>query len=152
MKSTNILHNVVTFTQAVGCTTDVFNVRQTALYTGLQCEELAEKFEAMGMMGRAAELKNIGMAFKRGDLDGYLETADRAALLDADIDLAWVTLGSAASQGANIEGACAEVSRANLDKIGPSGEVEKDGNGKVVKPAGWTPPDLEPFVNTGVAA
>lgn len=152
MKPNNLLHSVIQFMQAADCTTDVFNVRQTALYTGLQCEELAEKFEAMGLMGRAAELKQLGMAFKRGELDGFVENGDRAALLDADIDLAWVTLGSAASQGANVEGACAEVSRANLGKIGPNGKMEKDGNGKVIKPAGWTAPELEPFVNTGVAA
>lgn len=35
------------FTEAVGCTTDRFNVRQTALYIGLQLEEMAEKLEAM---------------------------------------------------------------------------------------------------------
>jgi hypothetical protein len=43
---TDIIKAVRQFTEAVGCTTDQFNVRQIALYIGLQLEEMAEKLEA----------------------------------------------------------------------------------------------------------
>ncbi|MFZ9330710.1 MAG: hypothetical protein ACO24I_05425 [Candidatus Fonsibacter ubiquis] len=74
-----------------------------------------------------------------------VQRADRESLLDADIDLAWVTIGSALSQGADVEGAAAEVSRANLDKF-PNGVAIRDGNGKVVKPDGWKAPGLSTFI------
>lgn len=147
----DLLANVLAFMRAADQTTLQYNVRQIALYTGLQLEELGEKLEAIGIPSRGAELKALGMRFKTGALDSFVETADRKALLDADIDLAWVTLGSAASQGANVAGACGEVSRANLAKILPSGKVLKDENGKVQKPKNWSAPDLSGFINTGIA-
>jgi predicted HAD superfamily Cof-like phosphohydrolase len=49
------------------------------------------------------------------------------------------------SQGANVEGAAAEVSRANLAKF-PNGVAVRDANGKVVKPEDWKAPDLKPFI------
>lgn len=134
------------FTEAVGCTTDRFNVRQTALYIGLQLEELGEKLDACGLGFHAAHLHALGDMFKEGVFDEGVGRVERAALLDADIDLAWVTIGSALSQGADVLGAMREVARANLDKIGPDGTVLKDENGKVRKPEGWRPPDLTPFV------
>lgn len=135
------------FTEAVGCTTDRFNVRQTALYIGLQLEEMAEKLEAMDVSSHVPPgLRLLSRCFKDGTLDHRVENGDREAMLDADIDLAWVTIGSALSQGADVLGAMREVSRANLDKIGPDGSVIKDENGKVRKPAGWRGPDNSPFV------
>lgn len=138
------------FTEAVGCTTDRFNVRQTALYIGLQLEEMAEKLEACGFNPDCSAIVEViritSGHFKRGAYDESVSSADRAALLDADIDLAWVTIGSALSQGADVLGAMREVARANLDKIGPDGTVLKDKNGKVRKPEGWRAPDLVPFV------
>lgn len=178
---TDIIKVVRQFTEAVGCTTDRYNVRQTALYIGLQLEEMAEKLEACagGMVpdNYFGELiKNLhdhSKMFKEGEFDTDLEqSGDRAAMLDADIDLTWVTIGSALSQGADVEGAAGEVARANLSKlvnchlcIGgaiptmPDGEPElckacnatglvaiKDANGKVKKPEGWTSPNITPFV------
>lgn len=138
------------FTEAVGCTTDRFNVRQTALYIGLQLEEMAEKLEAIGYAGDALLvrlMKGTSSQFKSGSFDQLVETCgDREAMLDADIDLAWVTIGSALSQGADVLGAMREVARANHDKIGPDGSVIKDENGKVRKPAGWRGPDNSPFI------
>ena len=159
------------FTEAVGCTTDRFNVRQTALYIGLQLEEMAEKLEAIfppnvGTMD-TAQIRTLSSAFKQGALDIYVANGDRAAMLDADIDLAWVTIGSALSQGADVLGAMREVARANLDKLvecddqhlgmdrplqdcpkcgGRLAYAIKDANGKVMKPAGWRGPDITPFI------
>lgn len=135
------------FTEAVGCTTDRFNVRQTALYIGLQLEEMAEKLEAVGLAGGTAHaMRGLSASFKSGVFDKEVESGDREAMLDADVDLAWVTVGSALSQGADLLGAMREVARANLDKIGPDGTVLKDENGKVKKPAGWRGPDIAPYV------
>jgi predicted HAD superfamily Cof-like phosphohydrolase len=50
--------------------------------------------------------------------------------------------------GADAEGAWNEVMRSNLAKIDlESGRVLKREDGKVLKPEGWTPPWLDPFLN-----
>ena len=68
--------------------------------------------------------------------------------LDALIDILVVTIGAIHSMGADAEGAWNEVMRSNLDKIDPeSGTVLKRGDGKVLKPEGWTPPNLDPYLN-----
>ena len=66
--------------------------------------------------------------------------------LDALIDILVVTIGAIHSLGANGEAAWNEVMRTNFAKIDPeTGKVRKREDGKVLKPEGWTPPDLEPF-------
>lgn len=169
---TDIIKVVRQFTESVGCTTDQFNARQTALYIGLQLEEMKEKLEALGWNNvrhsggfytdLMAALHKASCEFKDGTMDVAVEEADRAAMLDADIDLAWVTIGSALSQGADVEGAAGEVARANMDKLhlchcedadyAPCEKCRdtgryavKDENGKVKKPGGWVAPNIEPF-------
>lgn len=174
MTGETFVADVQRFTEAVGCTTDCYNARQTALYTGLQLEEMAEKLEALGFRGgTSARLRILSDNFKRGCYDTLVESAGRAAMLDADVDLAWVTVGSMLSQGADVLGAMREVARANMSKLigcractydgkeeagvediicdgdlckGTRLIAVKDANGKVTKPAGWTPPDIAPFV------
>ena len=66
--------------------------------------------------------------------------------LDALIDILVVTIGAIHSLGANGEAAWLEVMRTNFAKIDPeTGKVRKREDGKVLKPEGWTPPNLEPF-------
>lgn len=68
--------------------------------------------------------------------------------LDAMIDILVVTIGAIHSMGADAEGAWNEVMRSNLAKIDPeSGLVLKREDGKVLKPAGWTAPNLDPFLH-----
>ena len=68
--------------------------------------------------------------------------------LDALIDILVVTIGAIHSMGADAEGAWNEVMRSNLAKIDPeSGTVLKRGDGKVLKPEGWTAPCLDPYLN-----
>ena len=82
---------------------------------------------------------------------GELVTAendnDRVEQLDALIDILVVTIGAIHSMGADAEGAWKEVMKTNFAKIDhETGKVRKREDGKVLKPQGWTPPDLKPFV------
>jgi predicted HAD superfamily Cof-like phosphohydrolase len=144
---------VLKFNKAAGRTDDVFDPRAVALHTGFQLEELAEKLAAIGasdpsdaLKYLAARMQTRGRELKRGDYDDAVAAADRHELLDGDVDLMVVSVGSMMSQGADVQGACGEVNRANLAKILPDGSVLKDANGKIQKPAGWTAPDLHPFM------
>ena len=67
--------------------------------------------------------------------------------LDALIDILVVTIGAIHSMGANAEGAWKEVMATNFAKIDQeTGKVRKREDGKVLKPIGWTPPDLEKYL------
>ena len=67
--------------------------------------------------------------------------------LDALIDILVVTIGAIHSMGADAEGAWKEVMRTNFAKIDhDTGKVRKREDGKVLKPVGWTAPNLKPFI------
>ena len=73
---------------------------------------------------------------------------DSTEQLDALIDILVVTIGAINSMGADGEGAWNEVMRTNFAKIDSvTGKVRKREDGKVLKPEGWTPPNLKPFLN-----
>lgn len=66
------------------------------------------------------------------------EARDRLGMLDALCDLLYVTLGAGVEMGVELEPFFDEVHSANMKKVG--GRVREDG--KQLKPAGWSPPDL----------
>jgi predicted HAD superfamily Cof-like phosphohydrolase len=71
---------------------------------------------------------------------------NRVEQLDALIDILVVTVGAIHSGGFDAEGAWKEVMNTNFAKIDKeTGLVRKREDGKVLKPIGWTPPNLEPF-------
>ena len=73
---------------------------------------------------------------------------DTKEQLDALIDILVVTIGAIHSAGFNAEGAWKEVMKTNFAKIDrETGKVRKREDGKVLKPVGWTAPDLKPFLN-----
>jgi len=72
---------------------------------------------------------------------------DTVEQLDALIDILVVTIGAIHSMGADGEGAWNEVMRTNFAKIdAETGKVRKREDGKVLKPQGWQPPELERFL------
>ena len=72
---------------------------------------------------------------------------DEVEQLDACMDMIWVILGYCHMKGYKVDAAWAEVARSNLAKINTStGKVIKRDDGKVLKPEGWTPPDLTGYV------
>jgi predicted HAD superfamily Cof-like phosphohydrolase len=72
---------------------------------------------------------------------------NRVEQLDALIDILVVTIGAIHSGGFDAEGAWKEVMKTNFAKIDhETGKVRKREDGKVLKPIGWEPPNLRPFV------
>lgn len=69
---------------------------------------------------------------------------DLPAIADALADLIYVIAGTAHEFGIPLEEVWDEVQRANMAKVDPvTGKVRKREDGKVLKPKGWTPPDIE---------
>jgi predicted HAD superfamily Cof-like phosphohydrolase len=74
------------------------------------------------------------------------DAPDDVETLDALIDILVVTIGAIHSMGADGEGAWKEVMATNFAKIEANGKVRKREDGKVLKPQGWEPPNLKPFL------
>ena len=110
------------FMRACDQTVGTYNKEQFALYTNLIGEESFE----------------LAVAIREND---------RIEQLDALVDILVVTIGAIHSMGADAEGAWEEVMKTNAAKIDlDTGKVRKREDGKVLKPEGWVPPDLAPFV------
>jgi predicted HAD superfamily Cof-like phosphohydrolase len=78
-------------------------------------------------------------------MNGY-KKGDRVEELDACMDMIWVILGYCHMRGFDVNGAWHEVARSNLDKIDrKTMKVSKNELGKVMKPEGWKPPQLDKF-------
>ena len=76
-----------------------------------------------------------------------INNCDNVEVVDALTDILVVTIGALHSAGADAEGAWKEVMRTNFAKIDKeTGKVRKREDGKVLKPIGWEPPNLKPFV------
>ena len=81
-----------------------------------------------------------------GELHQAVLAGDQVEQLDALIDILVVTIGAIHSAGFNGESAWNEVMRTNFAKIdSATGKIRKRDDGKILKPDGWTPPNLEPF-------
>lgn len=120
---TNPFKDQATFMTACDQTVGDHNVRQYELYYGLIKEEMGELFDAH-------------------------VAGDRVEQLDALIDILVVTIGALHSMGVDAEGAWNEVMRTNFSKIDKeTGKVRKRDDGKVLKPEGWQPPNLKPFLD-----
>jgi predicted HAD superfamily Cof-like phosphohydrolase len=63
---------------------------------------------------------------------------DLVEMIDALCDLLYVTYGAAVDLGVDLEPFFAEVHRSNMAKVGGTRRAD----GKWLKPAGWTPPDV----------
>jgi len=81
------------------------------------------------------------------ELADAITAHDQVETVDALIDILVVTIGALHSMGADAEGAWKEVMATNFAKIDhETGKVRKREDGKVLKPQGWTPPDLKPYI------
>jgi predicted HAD superfamily Cof-like phosphohydrolase len=121
---TNPFKDQAHFMLACDQTIDEYNEKQYLLYTKLIAEEFSELSEGIA-------------------------SGDRVEQLDALIDILVVTIGAIHSMGADAEGAWKEVMQTNLAKIDPvTQKVRKREDGKVLKPQGWTPPVLDPYLQT----
>ena len=121
---TNPFRDQEKFMKACGQSVGSINTAQYKLYCDLINEEYNDEFKAA------------------------LANNDRVEQLDALIDILVVTIGAIHSGGFDAEGAWKEVMKTNFAKIdSETGKVRKREDGKVLKPQGWTAPDLARFTN-----
>ena len=82
-----------------------------------------------------------------GELVDAVDADDKVEQLDALVDILVVTMGAIRAAGWDGEAAWKEVMDTNFAKIDPTtGKVIKREDGKVLKPEGWTAPELSQFI------
>jgi predicted HAD superfamily Cof-like phosphohydrolase len=119
---TNPFRDQEKFMRACDQTADTENRDQFNMYLGLIEEEAEE-------------------------LNQAIINKDKVEMLDALIDMLVVTIGAIHSAGFDAEGAWKEVMSTNFAKIDKrTGKVIKREDGKVLKPDGWTPPNLKSYL------
>lgn len=67
---------------------------------------------------------------------------DIVELADALADIIYIACGTAASYGIDLDEVFKEVHRSNMAKL-VDGKVIRREDGKILKPEGWTPPDIK---------
>ena len=81
------------------------------------------------------------------ELTDAFNADDKVEVLDAILDIIVVSVGMAHSAGFDIEGGWEEVIRSNMSKVDQeTGKVLKREDGKILKPASFSPPNLNPFL------
>lgn len=124
---TNVFQDQERFMVACDQSVNNYNQNQFDLYVNLIREEVKELEEAIA-------------------------DNDNTEKLDALLDIIVVTIGAIHSMGADGLGGWNEVMRTNFAKIDANtGKVRKREDGKVLKPEGWQPPNLTPFVTKRVS-
>ena len=71
---------------------------------------------------------------------------DMVEIADGCADLKWVIEGLENTLNLPQQEVWDEVARSNLAKISDDGKVHKRKDGKVLKPKGWTPPDIKSII------
>lgn len=91
---------------------------------------------------KALRIKLIDEEVNR-ELLPAMEADNIVEISDAMADSIYVIVGAALEYGVPLDRVWAAVQRANMAKVDPvTGKVRKRGDGKVLKPEGWTPPDI----------
>lgn len=117
--------------------TPVPDVRNTALYIGMQMGALGKKISVVNpTIGQW--LLQYGLMFRSGECDQLVREAfedpdKREAMLRHDMEVVWETVGAASALGAQVGNA--------YDYYEEERVLHDTGDGKV-----WTPPNLSGFL------
>ena len=110
------------FMMACGQTVGQNNPDQFNLYLKLVAEEMSELVKAV-------------------------EVNDAVEIFDALLDIIVVCIGAGHSAGLPMQAGWEEVVRSNMAKVDPTtGYVRRREDGKILKPEGWTPPQLDNLI------
>lgn len=129
---TNPFRDQEKFMRACDQSVDGSNQAQFDMYLSLIKEEYDELLVAQGFDLETGKQVN---------------PVDMVETLDALLDIVVVTIGAMHSAGMNAEGGWKEVMMTNFAKVDKeTGKVRKREDGKVLKPVGWTAPNLAPYI------
>lgn len=132
------------FGAAIG---DRINLDHREVRAKLIMEEAVETCAALGYRVSAL-IDEQGIPGERAHREvarftGSYDEPNLVEVIDGLCDLLYVVYGAAVTMGIDLDPFYAEVHRSNMAKEG--GGTRADG--KILKPAGWLPPDIESILN-----
>jgi predicted HAD superfamily Cof-like phosphohydrolase len=74
---------------------------------------------------------------------GWTGVADLANVAKEAADLVVTVLGTLAEVGIPFDQVWDAVHASNMAKLGPGGQVKRRADGKILKPPGWQPPNIQ---------
>ena len=77
------------------------------------------------------------------EIDEFIEAKTLREMIDALIDIIYVTLDACVQLGIKPAPFFEIIARNNLSKVFPDGWMRTNERGKVIKPPSWIPPDAE---------
>lgn len=77
------------------------------------------------------------------EIDEFIEARTMREMIDALIDILYVTLDACVQLGVKPSPFFRIIARNNLSKAFPDGWMRTNERGKVIKPPSWIPPDAE---------
>ena len=126
-------HEKFTCPNNLGNVPDAFHER-----TELRKDLIEEEFEEF--------LRSHQTEYAYDERHGFyheLVDVDTIEYADALADLVYVCFGAALEAGIDLNAVLGEVHASNMRKVWPDGKVHYHPNGKVAKPADWTPPNIK---------
>lgn len=106
-------------------------------FTEVLISSIGRDIEAM-LAAHSAKAESV-----TDNVDAFLTREGMVTVADALADIIVVCVGMALELGIPLDRVWAEVQRSNLAKRAADGSVRRRPDGKVLKPDGWTPPDIE---------
>jgi predicted HAD superfamily Cof-like phosphohydrolase len=90
------------------------------------------------------DVRDLRINLLKEEWEEYLEgeaTDDLIEIADALADMVYLAYGTAVAYGIPLDKVFEEVHSSNMSKL-VDGKVIRREDGKILKPAGWTPPDI----------
>lgn len=120
------------------------DVREFHRAGGIPCGDLS----APTLVNTELRLKLIKDEVK--ELEEAIEAGDLIEATDAIGDIIYVAIGAALVWGVDLPSVWEEIQRSNMAKF-PGGVVTRRADGKILKPPGWTPPDIKGVLAAQIA-
>ena len=98
------------------------------------------------------EIRDLRKSLLEEEWTEYLEgeqADDIVEIADALADIIYIAYGTAVAYGIPMDKVFAEVHRSNMSKLGEDGKPIYRDDGKVLKPATWSPPDIRGILGKG---
>jgi predicted HAD superfamily Cof-like phosphohydrolase len=111
-------------------------------------QRVGEKPELPDVSERTLRMKLITEEFN--ELCDAEEANDLVEVADALADIIYIVCGTAVSYGIPLDDIFEEVHASNMAKL-VDGKVLRRADGKIQKPEGWAPPDIERILKDSIA-
>lgn len=98
---------------------------------------------SLGVDPQVAQLRADLITEEAAEFAEATARADIVAIADALADIVYASYGAAVTYGIDLDATLHEVHRANMSKLDPDGRPVTRGDGKILKPEGYRPPDVD---------